>query len=221
MEKTKLTFREKIEKFVTKPYFIVTLISLSFFLFLVKQPGTPLLYITILITLWAKRWDWNYFGFTRPNWSKTIIKASLFSICLFILSDFLITPLLELYFGKIDLSEASHIEGNLSNYILYLFLGWIIGGFSEEIIYRGYVVKRLAIIFGNTNKIWLLSAIIASVGFGLAHFWQGTSGIITAGIIGLMLGLIFIYNRNNLMLPVLTHGIYNMIAITLVYLGKE
>ncbi len=109
----------------------------------------------------------------------------------------------------------------MSYYVLYLLLGWIIGGFCEEIIYRAYVVKRLAIIFGNTNKTWLLSAIIASVGFGLAHFWQGTSGIITTGIFGFMFGLIFIFNRNNLMLPVLTHGIYNMIAITLVYLGKD
>ncbi len=220
MQRIKKSFREKTEKFVTKPYFIVTLIGVSFLLFLVKQPGTLLFYITILITLWAKRWDWNYFGFTKPNWPKTIIKAFLFSICLFILSDILVLPFLELYFGRLDLSGVSHIEGNLSNYVLYLFLGWIIGGFAEEIIYRGYVIKRLAIIFGNTNKTWLLSAIIASVGFGLMHFWQGTSGMISASFGSFILGLIFVYNRNNLMLPVLVHGIYNMIAITLIYLGK-
>jgi membrane protease YdiL (CAAX protease family) len=220
MQRTKKSFREKTEKFVTKPYFIVTLICVSFLSFLVKQPGTLLFYITIFITLWAKRWDWSYIGFTKPNWPKIIIKAFLFSICLFILSDILILPLLELYFGRLDLSGASHIEGNLSTYVLYLLLGWIIGGFAEEIIYRGYVVKRLAIIFGDTNKTWLLSAIIASVGFGLAHFWLGTVGMISAGFVSFILGLIFVYNRNNLMLLVLVHGIYDMIAITLIYLGK-
>lgn len=221
MEKDKLTFRKKIENFVTRPFFIVTLISVSFILYFVEQPGTPLFYITILITLWAKKWDWKYFGIAKPNWPKTIFKALLFSICLFILSDFLITPFLELYFGKVDLSEVSHLVGNLNNYVLYLLFGWIFGGFCEEIIFRGYVIKRLAIIFGDTNKTWLLSAIIASIGFGYMHYYQGPSGIITAGIIGFMLGLIFIYNRNNLMLPILTHGIYNMMAITLIYLGKE
>jgi len=150
-----------------------------------------------------------------------LLKALIFSICLFILSDFLITPFLELYFGKLDLSEVSHIVGNVSNYLLYLLLGWIFGGFCEEIIFRGYVIKRLAIIFGDTNKAWLLSAIIASIGFGYMHYYQGPSGIITAGVIGFILGLIFIYNRNNLILPILTHGIYNMIAMTLIYLGKE
>jgi len=221
MQNTKLTFREKTEAFVTKPYFIVTLISVSFLLFFTGQPGTPLFYITIFITLWAKRWDWKYFGMTRPNWSITIFRAFLFAIGIFIINDFLIQPLIELYFDKIDLSEVGGIEGNLSNYVLYLLLGWIIGGFCEEIIYRGYVVKRLAIIFGDTNKTWLFSAIIASIGFGFAHYYQGPSGIIAACIIGFMFGLIFIYNRNNLMVLILTHGIYNMIAITLIYLGKS
>ena len=203
MEKTNLTFREKTENFVTKPFFIVTLISVSFLLYIAEQPGTPLFYIMILITLWAKKWDWKYFGITRPNWPKTIFKALIFSICLFILSDFLITPFLELYFGKVDLSEVSHLVGNLNNYVLYLLLGWIFGGFCEEIIFRGYALKRLAVIFGDTNKTWVLAAIIASIGFGFMHFNQGSSGIITTGIIGFMFGLIFIYNRNNLMLPIL------------------
>jgi len=221
MEKNKLTFREKTENFVSKPFFIVTIIGVSFLLYFAEQPGTPLFYITILITLWAKKWDWKYFGITRPDWPKTIIKALIFSICLFTLSDFLIAPFLELYLGKVDLSEASHLVGNLSNYVLYLLLGWIFGGFCEEIIFRGYIIKRLSIIFGDTNKTWLLSTIIASIGFGFMHYYQGLSGIISACIIGFMLGLIFIYNRNNLMLPILTHGIYNMMAITLIYLGKE
>lgn len=220
MEKTKLMFREKTEKFVTKPFFIVALISVSFLLYFAGQPGTPLFYITILITLWAKRWDWKYFGITRPNWPKTIFKAFLFAIGIFILNDFLIQPLIEFYFGKIDLSEVSGLEGNLLNYLVFILLGWVFGGFCEEIIYRGYVLKRLAIIFGDTNKTWLLSAIISSIGFGFMHYYQGPSGIITTGIIGFMVGLIFIYNRNNLMLPILTHGIYNMMAITLIYLGK-
>jgi len=198
----------------------VVLISIGFLLFFAGQPGTPLFYVTILITLWANRWNWKFLGITRPNWPKTIFKAILFSVCLFILSDFVVTPLLELYLDKIDLGVADHIEGNLNHYLLYLLLGWIIGGFCEEIIFRGYVVKRLAIIFGDTDKAWFISAFIASIGFGFMHYYQGPLGIISAGFGGFMIGLIFIYNRNNLMLPILIHGIYNMIQITLIYLGK-
>lgn len=221
MEKTKLKFREKTEKFVGKSSFIVTAITVGLLLSIFAgQLGTLLFYIAVLVTLWAKRWDWKYFGLTRPNWLKTIIKAFIFSILLFILTDFLMQPLVELYFGKIDLSEVSFIEGNLIYFVLFILLGWIFGGFCEEIIYRGYVVKRLAVIFGDTNKTWLLSAIIASIAFGFAHNYQGPSGIINAAIVGFIFALIFIYNRTNLMLTVLIHGIYNMMAITLIYLGK-
>ena len=106
------------------------------------------------------------------------------------------------------------------NYILFILLGWILGGFCEEIIYRGYVLKRFAAIFGDTTKAWLLAAVTASIVFGFAHNYQGLSGIMSTGIIALLFGLIFLLNKNNLMVLVFTHGIYNMIAITFIYLGK-
>ena len=221
MQKTKRTFREKVEKFTGKSLFIVTVIIVGFLLSIFAgQLGTLLFYIVVLITLWATRWDWKYFGITRPNWPKTIFKAFLFVIGIFILIDFLIQPIIEFYLGKIDLSEVSGIEGNLFNYILFILLGWLMGGFCEEVIYRGYVLKRLAIIFGDTNRAWFLSAALASLVFGFAHSYQGPSGIITTAIIALLFGFFFIFNKDNLIVLILTHGIYNMIAITLIYLGK-
>jgi len=221
MQKNERSFSKKVEKFTGKSLFIITVIIVSLLLSIFAgQLGTILFYIVVLITLWAKRWDWKYFGITKPNWSITISKAFLFAIGIFILIDFLAQPLIESYFGKIDLSEVSGIQGNFLNYAVFIILGWILGGFCEEIIYRGYVLKRLAIILGDTNKAWLLSAVIASIVFGFAHSYQGPSGIIATAIIALLFGLIFIFNRNNLIVLVLTHGIYNMITITLIYLGK-
>jgi membrane protease YdiL (CAAX protease family) len=220
MEKVENNFRHKTENLVTNNYFIVTLIIVCFVLFLLELPGTLLFYIVIPLTLWAKRWEWSYLGFTKPNWKHTASKAVLFTFVLLILSDFLILPILELNFGRVDLSGVDHIIGNWGFYILYILLGWIVGGFGEEIIYRGYVTKRLAIILGDTNKTWLLSVIISSFGFGIAHFWQGITGIINASFVSLLLGLIFSFNRNNLMLLVLIHGFYDTIAITLIFLGK-
>ena len=221
MQKTNRSFREKVGKFTGKSLFIVTVIIVSLLLSIFAgQLGTLLFYIVVLITLWAKRWEWKFFGMARPDWPETIFKAFLFAIGIFILNDFLIQPLIEFYFGKIDLSEVSFIEGNLLNYVVFILLGWVFGGFCEEIIYRGYVLKRLAIILGDTNKAWLFSAIMASIVFGFAHNYQGPSGIIVTAILASLFGLIFMCNKNNLIVLVLTHGIYNMIAITLIYLGK-
>jgi membrane protease YdiL (CAAX protease family) len=215
------SLRDKVGRVAGKPWFILAVIIVSLLLSIFAgQLGTLLFYIVVLITLWAKRWDWPYFSLARPDWPRTIYRAILVTLGIFILNDFIVQPLIEAYFGRVDLSEIAFIEGNLFYYVLFIMLGWILGGFCEEIIYRGYVLKRLAVIFGDTNKAWLLAAIIASVLFGIAHSYQGLTGIIATGLIALLFGVVFIFNKNNLFVLVLTHGLYNMIAITLIYLGK-
>ena len=222
MGKANSRLREKVEKITGKTSFIVPVIIVNFLLSIFAgQLGTLLFYVVVFVTLWARRWDWKYFGITRPNWPKTVFKACLFTGGIFILIDLIIQPLVELQFGKIVLSSFSGIEGNLLNFSIYILLGWLMGGVCEEIIYRGYALKRLAIIFGDTKKAGLLSAAMVSIVFGFAHRYQGPSGMITTAVIAMLFGLIFIFNKNNLMVLVLTHGIYNMIAITLIYLGKE
>jgi len=221
MQNTQRSFRKKVERLTGESLFVVAVIIVGLLLSIFAgQLGTLLFYVVVFITLWAKRWDWKYFGFTKPNWPKTIIKALLFTIIIFILNDFFLQPLIELFFGRIDLTKVSGIEGDLVNFMIYIFLGWALGGFCEEIIYRGYVLKRMAIVLGDTNKAWLLSAVMASIVFGFAHSWQGHSGIIVTAVIALLFGLIFTINKNNLAVLVLTHGFYNMIEITLVYMGK-
>ena len=221
MQNSKLTFREKTAAFVGKTQFIVSAIVVSLLSSIFAgQLGTVLIYIVVLVTLWARKWDWKYFSLTKPDWKKTILKGLLFTIGIFILIDFIIQPLIELNFGRIDLSEVSYIEGNLMTYIGFVLLGWILGGFCEEIIYRGYVLKRLAIIFGDTTKSWVITAVMAAIVFGFAHNYQGPSGIILTAIAAFLFGLIFIFNKNNLMVLFFIHGFYNTIAITLIYLGK-
>ena len=82
-------------------------------------------------------------------------------------------------------------------------------------------MKRLAILLGDNNRSWFVSAIIIAALFGIAHTYQGLSGVLATGIIGFCFGLIFMRNRQNLLLLVLIHGIYDMIGLTLLYLGKE
>jgi membrane protease YdiL (CAAX protease family) len=184
------------------------------------QTGTLLFYIVVFITLWSKKWDWKYFGLTKPDWLKTIYKGLFYAIGIFIINDFIIQPIIEFYFGEIDLTEVSGIEGNLLNYIIFILLGWILGGFCEEIIFRGYVLQRLSIILGDKKITWFLSAFLSSIVFGFAHEYQGISGIIVTAVIAFIFCLIFISNKKNLIVLMLTHGIYNMIVITLIYLGK-
>jgi membrane protease YdiL (CAAX protease family) len=98
---------------------------------------------------------------------------------------------------------------------------WLFAAFGEEFLFRGYYMKGVAELLGNTNKGWLISAILISIYFGIAHSYQGPAGMIAVGIAGFCFSLIFYKNRDNLALAVFVHGFYDMIGLTLLYYSKE
>jgi membrane protease YdiL (CAAX protease family) len=123
--------------------------------------------------------------------------------------------------GNFDLSSVEDIRGNLAGYIAIMIVMWVFAAFGEEFLFRGYYMKGLAELLGNSNKSWLLSAIITSVYFGISHAYQGLVGVVSVFLWSLCLSLIFNKNRNNLLLLVLIHGFSDTIGLTLIYLNKD
>jgi CAAX protease family protein len=78
----------------------------------------------------------------------------------------------------------------------------ITAGICEEILYRGFLMRYLA---DNPwhLQLWIALA-IASFAFGMAHGYQGLSGIIGTAIIGGVLALVFVVS-GNLWLPIALH----------------
>ena len=118
-----------------------------------------------------------------------------------------------------DYSRFAFLECNLRNLVLFTIFMWVAAAFGEEFFYRGYVMKQLAEILGGGNRAWAAGVMLSSVVFGVVHWYQGASGIITTGTMGLILGTAFYLNRRNLALCMLVHGLYNMVNLTLIYLG--
>ena len=178
------------------------------------------LFIT-LIALWASRFNWSEFGLSKPNWGNSILKALGYSVGIFAINDIILQPLIELFVGEIDLSSLDGLRGNFANYVIMLLLMWVVAAFGEELIYRGYFVKRIAGLFGNTETGWYISALLVAIGFGIAHMYQGPAGMITTGFVGFIFAWIFIRNKSNLWVAMLTHGFYDVIGITMIYLDSE
>ena len=63
----------------------------------------------------------------------------------------------------------------------------ISAGICEELLYRGWLLNLIG---ASTGSIWV-GILLSSVAFGLGHAYQGPQGILTTGIVGLILGLIF------------------------------
>ncbi|KAA0548781.1 CPBP family intramembrane metalloprotease [Bacillus sp. BGMRC 2118] len=63
-------------------------------------------------------------------------------------------------------------------------------GFTEEIIYRGFLIFAI-LYFYPTISMWFV-LVIAALVFGLAHTYQGITGVIRTGLIGFVFGAIYI-----------------------------
>ncbi len=63
-------------------------------------------------------------------------------------------------------------------------------GLTEELIYRGFLIFLLGYLFPGLNI--YLCIVISALLFGLAHTYQGLSGVIKTGLFGLLLALVYI-----------------------------
>jgi membrane protease YdiL (CAAX protease family) len=174
-----------------------------------------------LFTVWAIKWDWKYFGIRKNPFFKTFLKALLYTILIIVVNDFLFQPVIEHFFGATDLSSLEGLKGNITSYIIFILFMWVFAAFGEEFFYRGYITKRIAVIFGNSQKAWMISILISSIIFGFAHLYQGASGVITTGFVAIIFGVIFYKNQHNLWVGILAHGIYDVFGITMIFFDKE
>lgn len=82
--------------------------------------------------------------------------------------------------------------------------------FTEEIIFRGYLIRRLTAVTGSTPLAVLLSAVI----FSLGHGYEGAAGVITVGTMGLLFALAYIW-RGTLVIPIVIHFLQDFSRVVL------
>ncbi|MCK9275165.1 MAG: CPBP family intramembrane metalloprotease [Syntrophales bacterium] len=92
----------------------------------------------------------------------------------------------------------------------------IVVAVSEEVIFRGYLIRRFFVITKNPGVALVLSSAI----FALGHGYERSGGMIGAGILGFAFGAVYLW-RKNLAAPVVMHFIQNFIGIILVPLIGE
>jgi membrane protease YdiL (CAAX protease family) len=180
-------------------------------------------FLIIAVTVWRRGDGLVSLGFFPPdNWRMVILWSILFGTAI----QFLSTLILEPFSDKITKSTTDHssfdgLRGNLGYFLLILVSVWVVVVFLEEIIFRGYMMGEIARLIGTSKAALAVNVILSSVLFGLAHWYQGRSGALSTGIIGALLGILFITSGFNLWLPILTHGFIDTIGLFLVYLNAD
>jgi membrane protease YdiL (CAAX protease family) len=97
----------------------------------------------------------------------------------------------------------------LPQYLLAMLLVALVA-VAEEIIFRGYLILRFVGLGATPAGAVALSAFI----FSLGHGYEGSVGVITVGVAGFGLGMIYLW-RQSLVSPIILHFLLNFVGVIL------
>lgn len=174
-----------------------------------------------------RRVRWADYGLTLPQgrkaWLKTAGLALAIIVTVFASMVLIIAPLS----AKLGLAEAAdasqRFEFFLGNPLAFagyiLGVVWVGAALGEELFMRGFMLNRLADLFGQSRLGWTAALIVHAAIFGAMHAYQGLSGMIATGFVGFIFGIYYITGGRRLMPLILAHGIINTVGLTAYYLS--
>lgn len=92
--------------------------------------------------------------------------------------------------------------------VILAFAMVIVVAISEETIFRGYLLLR----FGATMRSMRAAVVISSLLFALGHGYEGTLGLATVAIMGIVLAGIYLW-RQSLVAPIVVHFLQDFVGI--------
>ena len=191
---------------------LFALIDSDFIMFIVAA-------VAIAIVAFETRAPVRELGLGRPaSIVRTIALGVLAGFVMLFFSKLLLTPIAEAITGiPRDLSAFEDVRGDLAVYLGLMPRIWLGAAICEEIVFRAFLIGRLEAAFGGTSRIATAFAVVLSSAlFGLAHTYQGPTGVLITGTLGLIFAGVYAYGGRNLWLNIVVHGVYDTLSLGLV-----
>lgn len=165
----------------------------------------------ILITFFLKKrhLTWADLGLRFPqNWLKAIL---LFILCVATIGltfNFVIQPLFPS--GANDINQGFTLT--LSEMLFQLVvIGIGTAAIGEELLFRGYLLNTINQLIGKNSIGTILAILLQALFFAILH--SGVQGMISAGIIGIILGVFYILSDRNLLVVMAAHAVPDALSI--------
>jgi membrane protease YdiL (CAAX protease family) len=112
------------------------------------------------------------------------------------------------------------MAGNLSMFLQWLLIGWVVGGFAEEVIFRGFLLSRFEALLGNIRFATMLAVLFQATVFGVIHFYnRGMVGATSIFMVAVVMGVFYLYFKRSLLPLILAHGLVDSLSFLEDYLG--
>ena len=182
----------------------------------------PYLFFLAWISLRVRGQRWRDLGFgVYQNWAKTLVIGIAAGVGIEFLELFCTQPILARVMGQMpDLSAFSRVAGNFKWLSISLALTWTLFAFGEELIFRGYLMNRIAGLARPTRSGWAIALVLTSLVFGLSHFHQGITGMSENFIDGMILGALYLGCGCKLAVPIIAHGVTDTVDFLLIFLHR-
>lgn len=157
-----------------------------------------LMFVFVIVSVGFKL---DKIGFKKINLKREIPLSVFYLLLLFGAAILIGAVFYSLGFGE-DMSQVPSALKQVG--ILEILIVMLIGSFVEEIFFRGYLQRK--------TNIWVASFI-----FAYFHIVYGSlTELVGAFFLGMILGIAF-KKTNNLFVPILSHVLYNIIVIALIF----
>jgi membrane protease YdiL (CAAX protease family) len=163
---------------------------------------------------------WGHVGMCRPSRPLWLFAQVPLVLVAWLAASFGAATLVGQYLPSPDTSARfGHLAGNLPATIWWIAIGWLTGGFAEEMIFRGFVLNRLEKLLPRGARGSVMAVLLQAVLFGTVHvFNRGLFGLLVLGVVGAVLGTFYLVFRRNLWPTILAHGLGNTLGFLARYL---
>ncbi|HLZ56210.1 MAG TPA: CPBP family glutamic-type intramembrane protease [Ktedonosporobacter sp.] len=176
--------------------------------------------LLVMALLWLQGKTWSRLGLSNPQrWRLIIFLGATFGFIYALLQTLAIGPLIEHYTHPSFYLPFLMQDTSPISLISTLIQTWTSAAFVEEMVFRGYLMNRLADLFGHDGPGWAIALVLQSVVFGIAHLAQGPTSAIETGIYGIFAGLLYLGSSRNLWICAITRGAMETFALALKFAG--
>jgi membrane protease YdiL (CAAX protease family) len=169
----------------------------------------PLLCLVVYF-VWRNKEPFQSIGLTlRSWWREAIIGAVLFVPLA--LGMGLVGRLLRAAGLSFPQETPSFLVPSGGGQITLAFLFLVVVAVSEEVIFRGYLIRRFTALTRNP----IASLVLSSAVFAMGHGYERSGGVVGVGILGLVFGAVYLW-RKSLVAPMVLHFIQDFVGVILI-----
>lgn len=190
--------------------------------------GTCALLVTLAFATWrlaasGPGWAgaWPSVGFRAPpSWLRLALWVIAIYVLVIAANALVVVPIgRALGWAPLDLSRFAGLRGNPSRLALWLLVAWTTAAFGEELLFRGFLLTRLQALLGPHAVGMVGAVVLQATLFAIGHAYLGIRGTVSAGVVALVFGTVYVLNGRQLLPLILAHGLTDSVSLIAIYAG--